>query len=51
MTPLGRDIHHKGVLPDVTIDQRVDVPIIDTSNDKQLAAAKTIILQKDAAIK
>jgi carboxyl-terminal processing protease len=51
VTPLGRDIHHKGVLPDVTIDQRVDVPIIDTSNDKQLAAAKTIILQKDAAIK
>jgi carboxyl-terminal processing protease len=49
VTPLGRDIHHKGVQPDVTIDQRIDVPIIDTSNDKQLAAAKSIILKKDAA--
>ncbi len=51
VTPLGRDIHHKGVIPDVTIDQRVDAPIIDTANDKQLAAAKSIILKKDAAIK
>lgn len=49
VTPLGRDIHHKGVQPDVTIDQRIDVPIIDTANDKQLAAAKSIILKKDAA--
>jgi carboxyl-terminal processing protease len=49
VTPLGRDIHHKGVNPDVTIDQRVDAPIIDTANDKQLAAAKSIILKKDAA--
>lgn len=49
VTPLGRDIHHKGVIPDVTIDQRVDLPIIDTANDKQLAAAKSIILKKDAA--
>ena len=49
VTPLGRDIHHKGVVPDVTIDQRVDLPIIDTSNDKQLAVAKSIILKKDAA--
>jgi carboxyl-terminal processing protease len=51
VTPLGRDIHHKGVLPDVVIDQRVDVPIIDTANDKQLAAAKSIIFKKDAAIR
>ncbi len=49
VTPLGRDIHHKGIVPDVTIDQRVDLPIIDTANDKQLAAAKSIILKKDAA--
>ncbi len=49
VTPLGRDIHHKGVTPDVTVEQRVDVPIIDTSNDRQLAAAKSIILKKDAA--
>jgi carboxyl-terminal processing protease len=49
VTPLGRDIQHKGVIPDVTIDQRVDLPLIDTANDKQLAAAKSIILKKDAA--
>jgi hypothetical protein len=36
-------------MPDVTIDQRVDVPIIDTASDKQLAVAKSIILKKDAA--
>lgn len=48
VTPLGRDIHHKGVPPDVTIDQRVDLPIIDTPRDKQLAAAKSIIIKKDA---
>lgn len=47
VTPLGRDIHHKGIVPDVTIDQRVDLPIIDTPKDVQLAAAKSIILKKD----
>ncbi|MFN2461682.1 MAG: S41 family peptidase [Candidatus Velthaea sp.] len=46
LTPAGRDIHHKGILPDVTVDQRVDVPI-DTANDKQLAVAKSI-LKKDS---
>ncbi|GAC1538645.1 MAG: hypothetical protein NVS2B17_12840 [Candidatus Velthaea sp.] len=47
VTPLGRDIHHKGIVPDVTVDQRVDIPLIDGPHDKQLAAAKSIILKKD----
>jgi carboxyl-terminal processing protease len=48
VTPAGRDIQHKGIVPDVVVDQRVDVPIIDTASDKQLAAAKAIIRTKDA---
>jgi carboxyl-terminal processing protease len=40
VTPKGRDIQHKGIVPDIVIDQRVDAPIIDTPADKQLAAAK-----------
>ena len=40
VTPKGRDIQHKGIVPDIVVDQRVDVPIIDTPADKQLAAAK-----------
>lgn len=47
VTPLGRDIQHKGITPDVVVDQRVDAPIIDTPADKQLAAAKAIIAKKD----
>jgi carboxyl-terminal processing protease len=47
VTPNGRDIQHKGIVPDVVLDQRVDVPIIDTPADKQLAAAKAILRQKD----
>ncbi|HEY5349480.1 MAG TPA: S41 family peptidase [Candidatus Lustribacter sp.] len=46
VTPKGRDIQHKGIIPDVVLDQRVDVPIIDTPADKQLAAAKNILRQK-----
>jgi carboxyl-terminal processing protease len=46
VTPNGRDIQHKGIIPDVIVDQRVDAPIIDTPADKQLAAAKAI-LKKD----
>ena len=53
VTPLGRDIHHRGIVPDVTIDQpdfaANRTPIIDTPNDKQLAVAKSIISKKDAA--
>ena len=47
VTPNGRDIQHKGIVPDVVLDQRVDLPIIDTPADKQLAAAKAILRQKD----
>ena len=47
VTPAGRDIQHKGIVPDVILDQRVDLPIIDTPADKQLAQAKAILRQKD----
>lgn len=43
VTPLGRDIQHKGIRPDIVVDQRVDEPIIDTSRDVQLAAAKAFL--------
>jgi len=46
VTPKGRDIHHKGIVPDVVVTQRVDLPIIDTPADKQLSAAKQIIESK-----
>jgi carboxyl-terminal processing protease len=46
VTPNGRDIQHKGIVPDVIVNQPVDQPIIDTPADKQLAAAKAI-LKKD----
>ena len=49
VTPKGRDIHHKGIVPDVVVTQRVDLPIIDTPNDLQLNAAKKIIEKKDAS--
>jgi carboxyl-terminal processing protease len=47
VTPDGRDIQHKGIMPDVVIDQPVDQPIIDTPADRQLAEAKAILRQKD----
>jgi carboxyl-terminal processing protease len=46
VTPKGRDIHHKGIVPDVVVTQRVDLPIIDTPADKQLGEAKKIIESK-----
>ena len=46
VTPKGRDIHHKGIVPDVVVVQRTDLPIIDTPADKQLSAAKKIIESK-----
>jgi len=46
LTPKGRDIQHKGIVPDVVVNQRVDLPIIDTPADKQLIAAKKIIETK-----
>jgi len=47
VTPKGRDIQHKGIMPDVVVDQRVDIPIIATKADKQLAAAESILRRKD----
>ena len=47
VTPNGRDIQHKGIMPDVVVDQRVDIPIIATKADKQLAAAESILRRKD----
>ena len=46
VTPKGRDIQHKGIVPDVVVTQRIDLPIIDTPADKQLNAAKKIIASK-----
>jgi carboxyl-terminal processing protease len=41
VTPLGRDIQHRGIMPDVTVPQDAENPgLIDTPADKQLAAAK-----------
>lgn len=44
LTPLGREIQHKGINPDVAIAQGDDVPL-DTPADKQLAAAKAQLAQ------
>ena len=50
VTPKGRDIHHKGIVPDVIVTQRVDdLRIIDSPADKQLSAAKKIIENKKVA--
>jgi carboxyl-terminal processing protease len=44
VTPLGRDIQHKGIRPDVYVDQAVDAPMmIDSPKDLQLAAAKSYL--------
>ncbi len=44
VTPLGRDIQHKGIRPDVYVDQVVDAPMmIDSPKDLQLAAAKSYL--------
>jgi carboxyl-terminal processing protease len=44
LTPLGREIQHKGIMPDVIVAQGDDVPL-DTPADKQLAAAKAQLAQ------
>ncbi len=43
LTPNGRDIHHKGIQPDVVVDQPIEPQIIGTSRDKQLAKAKDLL--------
>jgi carboxyl-terminal processing protease len=49
VTPKGRDIHKKGIVPDVSIAQQADPRLIDTEKDKQLSAAKKIIESKSTA--
>lgn len=46
LTPLGRDIQHRGIEPDVVVNQSPDPSIIDTPADKQLAAAKRQLAAK-----
>ena len=43
VTPLGRDIQHKGIVPDVVVDQPINGQIIDSHKDVQLAAAKSYL--------
>ena len=43
ITPLGRDIQHKGINPDIVVTQNPDPSLFDTRNDRQLAAAKAYL--------
>jgi carboxyl-terminal processing protease len=43
VTPSGRDIQHRGIVPDIMVVQDPDPAIIDTPADKQLAAAKAYL--------
>ncbi|TAM62420.1 S41 family peptidase [bacterium] len=43
LTPNGRDIDHRGIVPDVVVEQSADPSLIDTPSDHQLAAAKAIL--------
>lgn len=43
VTPRGRDIQHRGIRPDLIVDQSLDPRIIDTPADKQLQAAKAFL--------
>ncbi|MBV8689733.1 MAG: S41 family peptidase [Candidatus Eremiobacteraeota bacterium] len=43
LTPLGRDIQHKGITPDIVVTQNPDPTLMDTKNDRQLAAAKAYL--------
>jgi carboxyl-terminal processing protease len=42
VTPLGRDIQHKGIEPDILVNQSVDIPI-GSPKDAQLAAAESYL--------
>ena len=46
LTPHGRDIQHKGIEPDIHVEQQAELPIIDTPSDVQLAAAKSFLRKK-----
>jgi carboxyl-terminal processing protease len=43
VTPLGRDIHHKGIDPDIAVPQNPDPFLIDTPKDRQLQSAKAYL--------
>ena len=43
VTPSGRDIQHKGIEPNILVDQNPQADIIDTPADKQLRAAKAFL--------
>lgn len=43
VTPSGRDIQHRGIQPDILVNQSPDAAIIDTPKDKQLTAAKAFL--------
>ena len=43
VTPNGRDIQHKGIQPDIVVNQSIDLSSIDSPKDKQLAAAKAYL--------
>lgn len=46
VTPAGRDIQHKGIVPDIVVDQNADPSLIDTPADKQLAVAKATLAKE-----
>lgn len=46
LTPLGRDIQHRGIDPDIVVTQNPDPSLIDTRNDRQLAAAKAYLRKR-----
>jgi carboxyl-terminal processing protease len=43
LTPAGRDIQHKGIVPDRAVAQKPDFRLVDTPADKQLQAAKAYL--------
>jgi len=46
VTPMGRDIQHRGIVPDIVVDQNADDPsLIGTKADKQLKAAEARLAQ------
>ncbi len=43
VTPAGRDIQHKGIQPNIVVNQSPEPGLIDTPRDKQLQAAKAFL--------
>jgi carboxyl-terminal processing protease len=43
VTPAGRDIQHKGIEPNIVVNQNPEPGLIDTPKDKQLQAAKAFL--------